>query len=332
VNVLFVHRGADVASARTRILALLPHLEALGVRCRAIEHPQDARALRGLVTAADRPDAFVLQKKLPTPADAWAWRARRVPLLYDFDDAVMFRQRPRGASHESRTRRRRFRRALRICDAFVCGNAYLASFARGSGKPVLVAPTPVPLDVPTTRGRDPHGPVRVGWLGGPENLPSLAALGPVLRRVAAQRSFRLVVISGQTLDLPGVLVEHVPWTLAGQERDLARLDVGLMPLEDTPFARGKCAYKLLQYMASCVPVVASPVGMNTEVVQHGVNGLLAATPDAWCDALVRLIDDADLASRLGCAGRETVTAAYGYPPAAEAWKRFLEEVVARAAG
>jgi glycosyltransferase involved in cell wall biosynthesis len=328
VNVLFVHRGRDVPSARVRILALLPHLEALGIGCRAVEHPSNARALRALVNARDRPDAFVLQKKLPTPADAWAWRGRRAPLLFDFDDAVMFRQQPRGASFESRTRSRRFGRALRLCDAFVCGNAYLASFARGAGKPVLVAPSAVPLEVPTSRARIAGRPVRVGWLGSPENLPSLAALAPVLRRVAAERDFRLAVVSRQGIDLPGISVEHVPWTLAGQERDLASLDVGLMPLDDSPWSRGKCAYKLLQYMAAGVPVVASPVGMNTEVVADGVNGLLAATPDAWFRALIGLIDDADLAWRLGRAGRETVVARFGYPGVARDWRDFLDALVA----
>lgn len=324
MKVLMLHRGIDVPSARIRMLDLAPHLEALGVECRAVPHPPNARALRALVHTAERPDVFVLQKKLPSPADAWAWRGRPSPLVFDYDDAVMFRQWPRRGSHDSRTRRRRFDRVLRMADAFVCGNAYLASFAEPVAKPVLVAPSPVGLDVPAARGRAPAAPVRLGWLGSPENLPSLASLGPALRALSAERRFELVVVSRERLDLPGVAVRHVPWTLDAQEREIAAFDIGLMPLVDSPFSRGKCAYKLLQYMAAAVPVVASPVGVNAEIVVDGRNGLLAGAEQEWTSALARLIDAPDLAERLGRAGRETAASGYGYPLVASQWKRFLD--------
>lgn len=329
MKVLFLHRGQDVPSARIRILALVPYLEELGVECRVAPHPENAVALRKLLRRSGNPDAFVLQKKLPTLADAWAWRGCGAPLIFDYDDAVMFRQRPRDGSYESGTRRRRFARALGMADAFVCGNAYLASFAsrgRGAAKPLLVAASPVALDLERSAQRTPGAPVRIGWLGSPENLPSLAALAPALRRLAEVRSFRLIVVSAQRPALEDVPVEHVPWTLAAQDREIAAFDVGLMPLEDSAWSRGKCAYKLLQYMAAGVPVVASPVGMNTEVVADGENGLLAGSADEWQRALQRLIDDPGLAERLGRAGRETIEARYGYPAIAAEWKTFLESV------
>jgi len=332
MRVLFVHRGAAVASARVRILELLPHLEALGVDGIAREHPRGALGLRGLL-AAERPvDAIVLQKKLPTSAEAWVWRGRPAPLIFDYDDAVMFRQLPRRGSHRSATRARRFRRILALADAFVCGNEYLASFSNGCGKPVVIVPSAVPLDVPAARRRTPEAPARIGWLGAPANLASLAALGPALRRLAARRHFVLVVISEQPLELPGVRSEHLRWSLESQQRALAGLDVGLMPLPESPWSRGKCAYKLLQYMAAGLPVVASPVGMNPSVVEHGRNGLLAASDDEWLDALERLLDSPELCADLGRRGRETVAAGYGYERAAADWRRLLEHVVAARAG
>jgi glycosyltransferase involved in cell wall biosynthesis len=272
-------------------------------------------------------DAIVLQKKLPTPADAWVWRRRRAPLLFDYDDAVMFRQFPRNGSHRSRTRARRFGRMLDLADAFVCGNDYLASFSRPSGKPLLVAPSPVPLDVPAARARPPGVPVRIGWLGSPVNLASLASLGPVLRRLGERHDFVLVVISEETLDLPGVPVQHVRWSADTQAREIAQLDVGLMPLVDSPWSRGKCAYKLLQYMAAGLPVVASAVGMNRAVVDPGRNGLLAVDEREWLEALEQLIESPEQAARLGRCARASVRERFGYERAAQAWCHFLERVI-----
>jgi glycosyltransferase involved in cell wall biosynthesis len=323
VKVLFVHQPPSLASARIRVLGLLPHLGALGVECSAVPFPRGVTELRSLLSGHHGADVIVLQKKLPSALAGWAWRGARVPVVFDYDDAVFLRQQPRGRSHDSATRRRRFERALRLADAFTCGNDYLASFCRPRGKPVLVAPSPVPLDVPRAAAGRFGDPVRIGWLGGAVNLRELEAAGPALRDLARLRRVVLVVISDGTLELPGVPVEHVPWTLETQERELARLDVGIMPLADSPWARGKCAYKLLQYMAAGLPVVASPVGMNVRVVDHGRNGLLAADRAEWLAALERLLRDADLAAKLGLAGRETVEAEYAYPRQAGRWSEFL---------
>ena len=135
----------------------------------------------------------------------------------------------------------------------------------------------------------------------------------------------LVVISEESPDLPGVSIEHIPWSLATQERDLASLDVGVMPLADSPWSRGKCAYKLLQYMAAALPVVASPVGMNTQVLVDGENGLAAASEDQWVEALTRLVCDPALSERLGAAGRRTAER-YGYPATAARWDPFLRRL------
>lgn len=322
MKILFVHREPALASARVRILELVPHLEMLGVRCETREEPESALGLRRLLSSRHAADVVVLQKKLPSFADGVGWRAASVPIVFDYDDAVLFRQQPRGGSYRSATRERRFARACRLADAFVCGNEYLAGFCRPHGKPVLVAPSPVPLDVPRARPGHFADPVRIGWIGGPGNLDALARLASPLRALARRRRIVLVVISEARLELEGVATEHVPWELVGQEQVLASLDIGVMPLEDSPWARGKCAYKLLQYMAAGLPVVASPVGMNCELVADGRNGLLAATPHDWETALERLLADVELAGKLGRAGRETVAATFGYPTQAARWRDF----------
>jgi glycosyltransferase involved in cell wall biosynthesis len=229
--------------------------------------------------------------------------------------------------YRSATRQRRFSRALRLADAFVCGNDYLASFCRAAAKPVLVSPSPVPLDVPRAMPDAHSGPTRIGWIGAPHNLVELAPLAPALRDLARRHRFVVSVISEASLEMEGVEVEHVPWTLASQEAEIARLEVGVMPLVDSPWTRGKCSYKLLQYMAAGVPVVASPVGMNTQVVTHAENGLLADSPSDWTRALGALLEDPALARRLGAAGRRTVEQRYGYPPQVAAWRALLADLI-----
>lgn len=329
MKALFVHRESSLPSARVRVQRLVPHLRGLGIECEMVSHPSGPLALRTLLSSARDVDVVVLQKKLLSLAAGWAWQACDPPFVFDFDDAIFFRDRPRAGSFESATRRRRFERTCRLADAFTCGNDYLASFCADRGKPVLVAPSPVPLDVPRAQPAARHGPVRIGWLGAPGNLDALRVLAPALRDLAGSRRFVLVVISEASIELPGVEVQHVAWTLSSQERELANLDVGVMPLEDSPWTRGKCAYKLLQYMAAGLPVVASPVGMNVQVVRHRENGLLAGTDREWLSALEALAVDPSLARRLGEAGRLTVEDGFGYPLQAERWRSFLHEVASR---
>ncbi len=332
MRVLFVHREPSLASARVRVLGLVPHLRDRGVDCRLAEHPRDPLTLATLLSrSGSRADVVVLQKKLPSAAAGLAWRRCASPLVLDYDDAIWLRQQPRAGSHESRTRSRRFARACRLADAFTCGNEYLAAHC-GAGRPRLVAPSPVPLEVPRAVAGARARPLRVGWIGSSGNLPELTALAPALRELAERRRFVLVVISEASVDLPGVPVEHVPWMLAHQESVLADLDVGLMPLADSPWSRGKCAYKLLQYMAAGLPVVASPVGMNARVVQEAENGFLATSSREWLLALEALYDDPALRARLGDAGRRRVEAEFGYATQAARWHAFLEQVAAAPTG
>lgn len=321
MKLLLLHGDPSLASARVRVLDLVPHLRARGVDCETALLPSRPWELRRRLAASDA-DVVVIQKKTPSPLAGLAWRACRAPLVFDYDDAILFRRAPRGGSFESRTRRRRFARAVRIADAFACGNEYLAALCRGA-KPVLVVPSAVPLDVPRASERRRVGPARVGWIGAPHNLAELESIAPALRGLARRHDFVLAVISEAAPRIDGVPVEHVPWKLSSQAQEIARLDVGLMPLADTPWTRGKCAYKLLQYMAGEVPAVASPVGMNREVIVHARNGLLADGPDAWQAAIGALLDDEAVARRLAAAGRRTVEERFGYPGVAARWHAFL---------
>jgi hypothetical protein len=326
MKVLMIHPGEDLPSSRIRILAAIPHLEHLGVEATARTYPRGLTARRRLLREANAHDVVVVHYKLPSVADGVLWRRLRPPLVFDFDDALPFRRLPRNGSHASRSRRLRFELAGAVADAFACGSAHLAGLVERTAKPVRILPSPVPVDVPQRGDAPPDGPARIGWIGGRGNLESLARLGGTLGTLAERHDLFVSVIADASLELPGCRVEHVPWTLEGQAAALARLDVGVMPLVDTPWNRGKCAYKLLQYMAAGVACVASPVGMNAELIVPEENGLLADGEEEWARALGRLLDDADLRRRLGRAGRATVEGTYDYASVAKRWLEFFESL------
>ncbi len=323
MKALLVHRDPELPSARIRILQLAPYLEERGIACELERWPETLAAKLKLRRRGRAADVVVLQKKLPTMLDARIFAGAR--LVFDYDDAIMFRDRPKNGSYESRARRVRFNRIAGMSRGLIAGNRYLASFAPHDR--VIIAPSPVPHEVPRRKHRDVDC-LRIGWVGMGRNLGTLDALRPALTALAERIPFVLAVISNAPYPASSAFaVEHVPWSLETQDAEVARLDVGVMPLDtESPFTRGKCSYKLLQYLAASVPCVASPVGMNNEVIRPGVNGLLAERTEDWIEALSRLAASSELRAALGRAGRRDVEVGYTYPVIADRWAEFLRAV------
>lgn len=192
------------------------------------------------------------------------------------------------------------------------GNDYLANYALSAGSSkVSIVPTVVDVSRYEERlARDVSGDqVTVGWIGQRSTSKYLYPLAkifnstPLLKRV----KFLAVGVDAKTLGLP---FQSVEWSEDTEVESIRRFDIGVMPLDDDPFSKGKCGYKIIQYMACGVPVVASPVGVNSSIVEHGVNGFLAKNEEEWCKYLSLLVADADLRSRLGAAGRRKIEDAY----------------------
>jgi glycosyltransferase involved in cell wall biosynthesis len=152
-------------------------------------------------------------------------------------------------------------------------------------------------------------PPCVGWIGQRATASFLAPYAPLFERLSSDglARFAAIGIDAQALGLP---MASIPWTEQTEVASIAGFDIGIMPLLDGSFERGKCGYKLIQYMACGLPVVASPVGVNRQIVEHGVNGFLAETPEQWEQALQTLLADADLRQRMGQAGRQKVERQY----------------------
>jgi glycosyltransferase involved in cell wall biosynthesis len=229
------------------------------------------------------------------------WLAGRgVPFLIEFDDAI----------YETRLHRKKLLATLPRATGVIVGNRELEKFARLATDRVRLVPSTIPVDDYPVHEHKNAAPLVVGWIGLPINLPNLKLIEHALREASLQVELVFKVISSEPYEIPGVRCEFVPWSQTGELDALAALDVGVMPLEDNPFNRGKCAFKLIQYMAAGGVGLASPVGMNRELIEDGRNGYLLETDAQWTDAVVRLAGDADLRGRLGRAGRETVERGY----------------------
>jgi glycosyltransferase involved in cell wall biosynthesis len=256
-------------------------------------------------------------------------RGLGIPLVYDFDDAIYL-----GDTSASNARMRFLKfpsktaMICRLATHVVVGNDMLAAWARQHNPNVTIIPTTIDTDkyMPAT-GRRGDGPLTVGWSGSHTTAPYLESIKPVLREVAQREPFQLRVIGAPRFQIDGVPFESLPWRAESEVADLLPMEVGLMPIPDSEWGKGKCALKALQYMALGTPAVVSPVGANTQVVRHGVNGLHASTDAEWVEQLVRILQDRALRRRLGKAARQTVVDEYSNKRQAP---RLLEVLVSAA--
>lgn len=324
MKILFLISGKRVPSSRFRVLQYVPHLRGLGHRCEvAVSWPpkyeparwlgwrvshglrKSLRVVDALRAAVGRYDVVVLERELFHDNSLWVERIlRRIArrLVLDFDDAIF------------QTFPDKFAQLAKMCDAVMAGNALLAERARAHNPHTVVIPTTVDLPRYPWRTAANSVPV-IGWMGTSSNLPYLEIAAEALRTLAAARPFELHVVCDRPelaarLPLAGVTVRATAWSEATEIADLSRFDIGLMPLADDEWTRYKCGLKAIQYLASGIPAVVSPVGVNAEIVRPGVEGFCATSTGQWHDALAALLDDPELRTRLGAAGRQTVAERY----------------------
>jgi glycosyltransferase involved in cell wall biosynthesis len=314
-ELLVLSYDPDKPSFRYRIAPLLEELGRRGWRVRVDTLPQRQYGLR--IWRRRQPlrsaDVVLLHKLRLHPLEA-RWVARCNPrTVFDIDDATWLSQ-PKHADEApvaSASRERAFRGMCRHSRLTIAGNPILAAKARAAGASVQIVPTAV--DVSAFGPADfaaRSGAVAV-WIGLPGNLQYLEPLRPAFAALSRRLpGFRLRVVSSRFPAWDDVAMECVAWRPGIEAEALPSADIGLMPLNDDEFTRGKCAFKLLQYMAASLPCVASPVGVNCEVVADGETGLLASTPAEWQRSLERLLADRVLRERMGAAGRQRVQQHY----------------------
>lgn len=317
------------ASSRLRTMQYVPYLESVGLHVQ-IASLFDAAYLEAMYSG--RRSALMIWKYLSArlrqmrlscdviwlEKEALPWVPwfiehltwpRNTPLVVDYDDAVFHRYDTNRHAIVRALLGRKIDHVMQHATHVIAGNDYIARRAAEAGaKNVDIVPTVVDLTAydPRKSVASTDKPV-IGWIGTPQTWSSLAsAYAPIVRDVSNENgaSVRLIGALQEPASENGI--EFLPWSEKAEAALLQGIDIGVMPLPDTPWTRGKCGYKLIQYMACGLPVVASPVGVNRDIVEHGVNGFLADSADEWRAALKTLIGDGDLRRRMGSAGRKKI--------------------------
>ena len=314
---LLPQRGAAAAAAKAKAIVV----------AYAVQR-QRAAALRGF-------DVVVVHRtaSLVGPAAIERRLARHgVPLVYDFDDAVW--QTHTAAANRGFRWLKFPGKTARICalsHSVVAGNEYLADYARSHARFVQIVPTSV--DTERFAPRPPAGPANgrrlvVGWTGSGTSQVNLEAQAGVLAEAQRRHGFEVRVHSDRAPLLPGVAFDWRRWTPHNEAAEVAEFDIGIMPLPDDEWSRGKCALKALLYMASGLPVILSPVGANREAVRDGVDGLWASGHEQWLRAFDTLAGDAALRERLGREARRTVETRYSAAACAALFGSVLQSAAA----
>jgi glycosyltransferase involved in cell wall biosynthesis len=255
--------------------------------------------------------------------------ARRLPFVYDFDDAIYLPA--TSAANASLRFLKSTSKASTLCSIathVTVGNAHLADYARRHSRAVTIIPSTIDTSSYLPGPRRPSAVPVIGWTGSATTVPYLEEILPALRVLGASVDFELRVIGGR-ISTDGLRVTCVPWNADSEVEDLRAIDIGLMPLPDDEWTRGKCGMKALQYMGLAIPAVVSPVGANAEIVRDGENGFHARSQEDWVARLRSLIEDVSLRMRLGAAGRETVEKEYSAAVHAPRLAGILRELAAR---
>jgi glycosyltransferase involved in cell wall biosynthesis len=290
-----------------------------------------ARRLSDVRAARSYDAVYVLREAAllgPPLFEDWVARAG-VPFIFDFDDAVFV---PYVSPSNGYLSYLKFpgktKKICRLAAHVMAGNEYLADYAREVNDRVTIIPTTIDTEKYTVepRARENEVPV-IGWSGSYSTAQHLATLRGALQRLARQERFLLRVIGAPGFKIEDVNIEAVPWRPDTEVAELRTFDIGVMPLPDDEWSRGKCGLKALQYMGLGVPTVCSPVGVNTEIIRDDENGLIASTEDEWVEKLTRLLRSAELRGRLGRAGRATVEARYSAEVQAPRVFQIIESVV-----
>jgi glycosyltransferase involved in cell wall biosynthesis len=289
------------------------------------------RRVRELAAASETFDLIWMEKELFPWLPALLeqlFRSKRVPCVVDYDDAIFHSYENHSSGAVRLLLKRKIEWVMARADCVVVGNEYLASRARRAGaKQIKHLPTVVDLARYSVTPSPMNTPFTIGWIGTPitagQNLPMVAS---ALREVCKQVRAEFMTVGSGTIDL-GFPIRTVPWHENTEVESIGNFHVGIMPLIDEPFQRGKCGYKLIQCMAVGRPVIGSPVGANSQIIQHGVNGFLAKTTEEWIEALLRLSGNAKLLQKMSIAARKTVESQYSTQITAPRLASIFDEVV-----
>jgi glycosyltransferase involved in cell wall biosynthesis len=311
MKVGFLIHSLEAPSARYRVLQYLPYLKEQGVEVSLYFYEKGWADKLKFFDALNQHDIFYIHKKLFTPIEFWYVHKKAFRMVFDLDDALMYRSSGEKNPY-SFTRRMKFAYMMKRVHCVIPGNQFLKSEVLPYNRNVKVIPTSIELSRYRLK-EDYHskGSITIGWIGTSSTLKYLESLIPIFTKVYQQYpQVQIKIVCNQFIDCSTLPLIKKSWSSEEEIEDLMSFDIGVMPLFNDLWSQGKCGLKILQYFSVGLPVVCTPVGINRDMVEDGVNGFWAKNEEEWKDRLLRLIYDEGLRRKMGLKGRETVEKAY----------------------
>jgi glycosyltransferase involved in cell wall biosynthesis len=303
MKLLIVTNNPHRASFRQRIEVYLDTLQANGIECEVAQLPSSCLARQKLFKSAQKFDGVFLHKKKLNLLDTFWLRKYSKKIIYNFDDAIMYSD--KTPDRNSRSHFIPFRRSIKLADMVITGSSYLAEHARKFNPNVKVLPVGLrvsdyKLDCPAKSDNK----IRLVWIGSKSTLKYLAEIKPALEEIGSRFDNAVLrIICDAFFDLQNMQVEKCLWSKDTRGIDLATSDIGLAPLPENRFTKGKCSFKVLEYASAGLPVIASPIGTNSEYVRSNVTGFFATNMQEWIDRITQLIENGQLRKKMGQEGR-----------------------------
>ena len=256
---------------------------------------------------------FIFRDALPTGSIKYEkkMRASGAKLIYDFDDAIWLANYSESNAKVHRLKAYwKVKYCIKWAGQITVGNSYLANYARSLNNNVIIIPTTIDTLNYHNINTDYNQKIVIGWTGTHTTMRFLDFLVPIIKKLEARYDFEFRVISNQEPKYDLNSLRFIKWERNTEIQDLNQISIGVMPLEQDIWSEGKCGFKCLQYMSLGIPSVVSPVGVNEEIIQHGVNGLIATTEKEWENSLESLIKSIDLRKKIGQEGKQTIKSRY----------------------
>ena len=310
-KVYFLIQEWEHPASRYRVLQYVPYLKESQAEANVALFPDSFCKWMKLFSEIQDYDIIFIQKKRLWHWQLWYLRRKHIRIIYDFDDAVMFKS-PVNGGGRSFKRQRTFARMVKYSDYVIAGNQYLKSKAMVYNKNIIIIPTSIDTDKYTIKDYSKSKEkVTIGWIGSESSLPFLKELAPAFDHLASQHeAIELKIICNDFFECKKMPVIKKIWSLEDENTDLQDIDIGLAPLPDHEWTKGKCATKLLQYMAVGIPVICSPVGVHNEIIKEGINGFLAASIKEWTEKIDLLIKNKALRKTIGLEGKKTLESSF----------------------
>lgn len=328
MRIIFLTHSSDQGH-RFRVEQYFPYLLVHQVEPKWQPHPGSWKEQFLIYRQLPSFDVVCIQRRLLSPFEFYWIRKKSSKILFDLDDAVMYRSSSSPRPH-SLSRWLKFRWMVKGSDVVIVGNQFLKNevLKVDPEKKIFVIPTSIDTNLYPQKKKISERPeIILGWIGTKGNLRYLKKLEPVFETLHQRfPQVKLKIVSNDFYDSSHLPIVKKPWKLEDENEDLISFDIGLMPLNDDLWSRGKCGLKIVQYLSVGVPVVCTPVGINSDIVQDGENGFWATNHQEWVDRLSTLIQNQDLRYRMGLKGIETVEREYSLAVTSEKFLQVLQSL------